>query len=83
MIIVILKMSEEDVRERINNRHNENKTMTDMLMVTTGHLKLELIRDFISRKLARYFIQQRRTRRTSSLSPFVRECLNWKSWRNS
>ena len=65
MIIVILKMLEEDVRERINNRHNENKTMTDMLMVTTGHLKLELIRDFISRKLARYFIQQRRTRRTS------------------
>ena len=65
MIIVILKMSEEDVRERINNRHNENKTMTDMLMVTTGHLKLELIRDLISRKLARYFIQQRRTRRTS------------------
>ena len=76
MIIVILKMSEEDVRERINNRHNENKTMTDMLMVTTGHLKLELIRDLISRKLARYFVQQRRLRRRLSLSPFGRECLS-------
>ena len=65
MIIVILEMSEEDVRERINTRHDGNKTIADMLMVTTGHLKLELIRDLISRKLARYFIQQRRTRRTS------------------
>ena len=33
-MIVILDMSEEDVRDRINARHNGNKTMTDMLMVT-------------------------------------------------
>ena len=39
MIIVILTMLEEDVRERIDTRHNGNKTMTDMLMVTTGDLK--------------------------------------------
>ena len=42
MIIVILNMSEEDVRERINTRHNGNKTMVDMLMVTTDDRNLEL-----------------------------------------
>ena len=81
MVIVILEMSEEDVRERINARHNGNKTMADMLMVTASDLKLELMSDFVSRKLARYFSQQRRARRTLSLSPFARECLNWTSWR--
>ena len=35
MIIVILEMSEEDVRERINTRHDGNETIADMLMVTT------------------------------------------------
>ena len=35
LIIVILEMSEEDVRERINTRHDGNETIADMLMVTT------------------------------------------------